>query len=515
MTADLKQINAPNPTLCVSAQFSNHIGRTITALYLLTLVSVSLGTSFALYQNWAVRLADAHARLERSANMANFLVETALTSAATSLDNAQTAFAQALRTGPVSQDMAQKLINISYEKFHTYNRSDVFGLLFFIDAQGQLLAQSGDESESPIDFSDRYYFTQLRDYPSIKRTVGPMVLARTTGHWVFHMSVPVHHPDGSLAGVLVQQILENDIASQLKPYLDSQDFERMMTHVDGNTPSFVFPPPHSAEFDSASFLRGLIQPTAVPGFDPAHDTPPLVSNDMLIGFAKSPIYALETFAAYPLAKVQQAFWFGNRYLMIYAVSAILFVTGVFYYLHALSRQLSNFHNESLHDALTELHNRRALDEVLPTLLRSAMRSQEPISVLFIDIDHFRHFNEHFGHESGDIALQAVANTLVRCIRRPLDFVCRWGGEEFVVVLPQTDGNAAHQMAQNILGAIRAIQLQSDDGEQPRLTVSVGHVSATITQYPALVDLIDQADKAMLKAKSLGRNQSVEYVLGLQ
>jgi diguanylate cyclase (GGDEF)-like protein len=105
----------------------------------------------------------------------------------------------------------------------------------------------------------------------------------------------------------------------------------------------------------------------------------------------------------------------------------------------------------------------------------------------------------------------VAQALASCARRPLDFVCRWGGEEFAVVLPETDRHAAMKIADNILNAVRQIELQCTNGDQPRLTVSIGHVTATISPTDiAQRDLVDEADKAMLQSKSQGRNQRMEY-----
>jgi diguanylate cyclase (GGDEF)-like protein len=133
-------------------------------------------------------------------------------------------------------------------------------------------------------------------------------------------------------------------------------------------------------------------------------------------------------------------------------------------------------------------------------------------VLFIDIDHFRYFNDHYGHESGDIALQAVAQALASSVKRPLDFVCRWGGEEFVVVLPKTNRHAATKVADNILDSVRQIELECTNGDRPRLTVSIGHVTSTLEVTAVEEDLVDEADKAMLQAKGQGRNQRVEYSL---
>ena len=505
MAADLRLVNGHQPLSSITSEFGTKLSRTIAGMYLFTLVAVLLGTWLALYQNWTVRLDDANSRLVRSANMGNFLVESALTSAAKSLDTTQAAFSQAIQTGQMTPQFASQLLNTSYAKFKTFNKTDSFGLLFFVDHNGMLYAQTGEAADNKIDFSDRFYFYKLRDNPGANLTVGPLVLARTTGQWVFHMSVPVHGKDGKFAGVLVQQILEHDIAEKLTQYANTNHFEHMMSHFEGRDPSFVYPPPNTAYAPPKAQQFPLVHTMS--------DTPVSDAryNHLLMGFAKSPNYELTTYATFPLSKLKEEFWTGNKYLVWYALVGIIFSSALFYYLHNLSKQLAAVQMQSLHDALTQLHNRRALDDALPALLRDAMRTQQPISVLFIDIDHFRYFNENYGHESGDIALKAVAQALSSCVRRPLDFVCRWGGEEFAVVLPQTDRYAAMKIADDILNAVRRIQLECTNGDQPRLTVSVGHVTAIISQTAiAQRDLVDEADKAMLQAKSQGRDRSVEY-----
>ena len=506
MTADLKQINKKQHGALTTIQFSSKLSKTIVGLYLFTLASVSVGTWFALYQNWTVRLDDAHSRLVRSASVGNFLVETALTSAAKSLDSTQAAITKAIQANQMNHEQAHFILSSSYTKFQTFNKTDAFGLLFFVDKHGKLYAQSSGKADTNIDFTDRFYFKELRDNPDIHRTIGPLVLARTTGQWVFHMSVPIYGKNGEFSGVLVQQILEKDIANKLMQYADPNHFEYMMTHFDSSAPSFVYPPPGTQFTVPSAFSFTLGHKKEEMSNISAH------SDKLLMSSATSPTYDLETYATYPISKLKNEFVLGNRYLMLYSFIGMLFFTAIFYYLHDLSKQLIAAQMSSLHDALTKLHNRRALDEVLPTLLRESMRSQEPISVLFIDIDHFRYFNENYGHESGDIALQAVAQALSVSLHRPLDFVCRWGGEEFVIVLPQTNRHAAKKIADDILDAVRQIEFQCTNGDQPRLTVSIGHVTSTITTTPVQDDLVDQADKAMLLAKSQGRDQRVEYTL---
>jgi diguanylate cyclase (GGDEF)-like protein len=501
MSADLKHINLPASSELSSRRFSSKLSQAIAALYAFTFVSVVIGTGFALYQNWTVRQEQAQSHLVRSAHMGNFLMETALTSAAKSLDSTQVLFSDVLQMGPMDRALAGQLLKASDAKFKAYNPSDVFGQMFFVDPQGRWYAPSDGAADTGLDVSDRHYFHQLRDHPGLSRTVGPLVLDRTTGQWVFHMSVPVIGKNGELAGVLVQEILEKAMAHKLAQYLDLQHLDALITHFDGIAPSFVYPAPDLAASPSPLFLPA---PTLPHGCDGEAQTSP----QMLMGFAKSGIDHLGTCATWPKSKLRAEFWNGNVYLMLYAWVGIVFSSAMFHYLYGLSQKLTEAQMQSLQDPLTGLHNRRALDEKLPLLLRMSQRAQKPISVLFIDIDHFRFFNENYGHESGDVALQAVARTLQAMARRPLDLACRWGGEEFVLVLPETPCEAAVKVADDVLNAVRRIDLQSTHGDRPRLTVSIGHVTRTVQAHGPQDELVDLADKAMLEAKTQGRDRRV-------
>jgi diguanylate cyclase (GGDEF)-like protein len=515
MAADLKDLHAQPATVPISAQLYSRLSKTIVLLYAVTLLVTAVGVTYALYQNWVVRIEAAKTDLSRSASMGNFLVETALISAANTLDEAQALFAEQLKAGPLTRKLAYQLLRASQTNFQNYNKTNAFGLLYFVDRNGMLFEQSSGALTQAVDLSDRIYFYALRDHPEAQRTVGPLVVSRTTGDWVFHMSVPLYGQDGKFAGVLVQQIVENEIAAKLREYADTRNFEQLVTHYDGFAPSFVYPPPGAARIPNAKFLQAVSHKkpdeTSAKAVVKWDDALAAFFSPVLVGSSISPTYALATYASVPVVNIRRDFWTDNTYLLVFVALSLVSVTAIYKYLLNLSRRLAQAQDASLHDELTALYNRRALDETLPRLLRESMRSQTPVSVLFIDIDHFRYFNENYGHESGDIALTIVAKTLLSCARRPLDFVCRWGGEEFVLVLPQTSRAAARGIAEKILHTVRAVELQSNDGRQPKLTVSVGHVTATLSKDSGQEDLVDEADKAMLVAKSRGRNQSVEYL----
>lgn len=182
------------------------------------------------------------------------------------------------------------------------------------------------------------------------------------------------------------------------------------------------------------------------------------------------------------------------------------VLALFVTMYKSANQLYQALSASTHDTLTGLYNRRYLDEQFHKLWLEAKRDHTPISVLFIDIDHFKRFNDQFGHEKGDEVLVNVSKLIAKCLLRPLDFSCRWGGEEFVVVMPQTPEHGALDVAGRILSAVSDMRTDfCGPGDLP-ITVSIGVASTYVTADNIHDDLVDQADKAMLDAKANGRNQ---------
>jgi diguanylate cyclase (GGDEF)-like protein len=497
-----------------STNINKRLSRIIVASYVVIQLTIVVGTGFAIEKNWQVRSQASQTNLIRNAGIGNLLIETALLSASKSLQADKTRIESASQKGFVSNLALHELLRSSSRDFSKYSTTQDMGLLFFVNPQGLVYARSDVHLSWPIDMSDRFYFTDLRDHPEKPSTVGPLLLARTTGQWVFHMALPIDDANGHFAGVLVQQLLTEDIAADLSKYADTQSFEHMLIHAPNSAVSFVYPPPTDKKAHPlwAAELNHLISPATRQDGDMnwmRTEAQGGNSTQALIGVSTSPLLGLVSYAVLPLQNVWAAFFVDNTFLFFYIVCGFAFITGVFLFLYRVSLKLARAQSSSLHDPLTGLHNRRALDEQLPMLLHEAMREQSCLSVLFIDIDHFRLFNEHYGHESGDIALQAVATALAGVCQRPLDFICRWGGEEFVVVLPHTQEEAALKLANDMLQAVRALKLHVPHHSAPQISVSIGRASATITADTLEEDLVGAADQAMMHAKLSGRNQTVK------
>lgn len=152
------------------------------------------------------------------------------------------------------------------------------------------------------------------------------------------------------------------------------------------------------------------------------------------------------------------------------------------------------------DPLTQLPNRRALDDRLADEVARAARYPAPLSVLMLDVDHFKGFNDTFGHPAGDEVLKKVANILRSCVRET-DLIARYGGEEFVVVLPNTATDEAGVVAERCRGAVAG-------AEWPHrgVTVSVGAATAEAGKVPGAGVLLQAADQALYRAKQSGRNR---------
>ena len=178
------------------------------------------------------------------------------------------------------------------------------------------------------------------------------------------------------------------------------------------------------------------------------------------------------------------------------------------------------------DCLTGVANRRRFDNALEQEWRRCRRTGEPLSLLMIDVDHFKQFNDRYGHPAGDACLRAVAQALSGTSLRPADLVARYGGEEFCVLLPQTPRSGAEHVGRAVLDRVAALAIvHADSPTAPHVTVSVGiacydqaspgwRPSAVESRsaehpdsYPCPVDLVKAADQALYSAKNAGRAQA--------
>jgi len=167
-------------------------------------------------------------------------------------------------------------------------------------------------------------------------------------------------------------------------------------------------------------------------------------------------------------------------------------------------QLSNM------DQLTQIPNRRSLDQQILAEWGRAIREQFPLSLLIVDVDNFKVYNDTYGHLQGDFVLKTVAETIVKTLQRAGDFAARYGGEEFCILLPGADIEGGMKVAELVREAVQSLIIPCDDGSSSKVTISVGVHSLIPKITDTIPELIAKADDALYRAKESGRNCVCKY-----
>lgn len=186
-------------------------------------------------------------------------------------------------------------------------------------------------------------------------------------------------------------------------------------------------------------------------------------------------------------------------------------------LDLVSKQLAEANKHlkwlSLHDPLTKVANRRFFDHVLTQEWNRQRRHGKPLNLLLIDVDDFKAYNDFYGHQHGDDCLSRVASLLQQRVQRSSDFLCRYGGEEFAVILPMLSPEEAYQLAERLRLDVAEARLEHRASSTASyVTVSIGVASVIPSASSTATDLIVSADKKLYKAKSSGKNQVVNSAL---
>ncbi|RQS13085.1 sensor domain-containing diguanylate cyclase [Burkholderia sp. Bp9002] len=385
------------------------------------------------------------------------------------------------------------------------------GGIYAMDAQGNIVVDGASDAPRPDNFGNEPYFTVHRDHPNVGLYISDPYRSRLrNGSPSIALSRRISRPDGSFGGIAVMSIrLEyfQDLFSRLalgergsmsligtnglmlmrKPFdpkiigrniSKASTFKRFMTAREG---SF-------ADTASIDGVRRLYV------FRHLNNLPLII----MVAEAESDIYAAWYDRAIPVGSAMALLALG-----FVGLSLLLDVQ-----LRKRHRAETELQALARTDGLTGLDNRRMLDVTLAREWRRAARSQHALSLLFVDIDHFKRYNDTQGHQAGDDALAAVGRCLAGCLRRPADYAARYGGEEFVVILPDVDSSGAAAIAESIRAGIHDLGIRHDASEFGRLTASIG-VATCFPQWDAGVQAaLKLADDALYRAKENGRNKVV-------
>lgn len=377
-----------------------------------------------------------------------------------------------------------------------------FGAIQVFDANGKLTIDASSLDPQPEDRSDEEYFKIHREHPDIGLFISRPMLHR--GAYSIVMSRRITGPDGSFRGVVVGSIrfsYFHELFDRLQ--LGPSDVITVLRH-DGTV---IMRRP----FDLDVIGRNI---NTVPGIRRALSEPSgwYTGTSALDGERRLYVWRDGT---HPLVVVVGKSW--NDILNLWHQEAlrigatmlalIVFMLAVTLFLaHEIRRRSaaeSKLEELATTDALTGLKNRRKFDATIDTEWRRATRQQEPLALLMIDADHFKAYNDTFGHQAGDQMLIGIAICISDSVRRAGDCAARYGGEEFAVLLPGLSSIDALTVAERI-----RLKVQQWSGQSEINTVSIGVASVTPIATLDWSELVRIADKALYAAKANGRNQSV-------
>ena len=172
----------------------------------------------------------------------------------------------------------------------------------------------------------------------------------------------------------------------------------------------------------------------------------------------------------------------------------------------LKLQNDQLRSMALIDGLTGVANRRKFDEKIIADWRQCLRDKKSLSLILIDVDYFKRYNDKYGHQAGDECLKSIALTLAKCVRRPYDLVARYGGEEFACILPSTGISGAIEIAERMLQCVRELNIEHSESDLGQVvTISLGVATVIPSVDFKLQDLLESADKQLYKSKQTGRS----------
>ncbi len=403
--------------------------------------------------------------------------------------------------------------------------------MFVFGADGRWLLTSLARTPANLNNADREYFAWHRTHPDLGAHVGNPVRSRSSGAWVLPVSRRISRADGSFDGVALATIK----LDFFKAYYDSFDVGNKGTILLAtDSGRFVLRRPFNEKDMAADVSRGplfrlwqqsrqasgsAILTANIDKVERLYAYRHLRNYPLLVAVAVAKDEVLErwrtsTIAAMAgtLCLIALLLWLGARMI------------GQLFERDRLQRQLraaksaleatnASLRLLAMSDGLTGLANRRHFDERLAAEFRRAIRERTPIALVILDIDYFKLFNDRQGHVAGDACLQAVAQALLALQRRPADIAARFGGEEFTVLLPDTDLAGALLVAENIRAAIAALQRAHDASPFHVVTASVGVHACVPVRGQAPGTLLEAADRALYRAKAAGRNRVCSAAAG--
>jgi diguanylate cyclase (GGDEF)-like protein len=393
------------------------------------------------------------------------------------------------------------------ERIQTLRR---FKSLTIYDDKGVLVGSSLPGHRYKVNSQDQAFFQHHGASTSRKWFFGPLIRDPLASDWILTLSRRFNKPDGSFGGVVVASIPHLYFPSFFGRFDVGSQGAIVLFHADGTLLS------RHPYLERAIGRNVLYEPWFRAGMSPGsfEYVSPIDGQQRIGGYQRNHIFPIGVLAS---VSREEALAGWNREFMFRAIGVSLLVTLIACLGWSLSWQLRRREQAEAElsvlaatDGLTGLANRRTFDKALEAEWLRAARHGTSLSLLLIDLDRFKPFNDHYGHPAGDECLQAVARILSAAMKRPGDLVARYGGEEIAVLLPVTDAEGAATVAEEVRSRVQELSIPHDANVPSCvLTISIG----TATLMPSFEHfdadpkiLVALADQALYRAKLGGRNR---------
>jgi diguanylate cyclase len=389
--------------------------------------------------------------------------------------------------------------------------------LFIYGADGRWIVT--DKSATPVgaNNADRDYFIYHRTHTDRRVRIGEVITSRSTGDLIIPVSRRLNNPDGSFAGVLLGTIR---VSYFIDYYGDFKIDDKGALVLALRNGRILVRRPFTPGVTELSLAEGEV----FKRYLPTADSGIVEAKAVIDGTYR--LYAYRALTSYPLVAEaglsrdsiigpwRQALFKTSMYSLMLIAGLVGFGLVLLNQLRqrmVAENELRHAHQTmremALTDSLTGLGNRRRLDTLLGQEISRARREGSAIALIMLDVDHFKRFNDKYGHAAGDDCLRRVASAIATVLKRPADLAVRYGGEEFTVLLPNTTSEGASVLAEEILAAIRELQIEHSDHPLGIVTLSAGIGTCLPTSDDVTADgLIKAADAFLYLAKNSGRNR---------
>lgn len=389
--------------------------------------------------------------------------------------------------------------------------------IFLFDKQGQWVVTSFQDLPRGSGVADREYFKFHQQNVSSLAHIGPAIRSRENGEWIIPVTKRVNDKDGNFQGVLLAGIKMAYFDQFFKSFSIDEQGSMFLALTDG---TLLARRPFVESQIGTSLAQGAIFQRHLPS---ANSGNAMISSVVdgtvrLYGYRQLEAYPLVVSAASSKDAILQD-WYATAFQSSVIVALVILGVGLFgwVFIHQvrdggrieadLRQAQEALELIATHDSLTGLANRRLFERALDIEFGRGSRQASPLSLVMLDIDFFKRYNDTYGHVAGDHCLAEVARALKGCCHRKADLAVRYGGEEFAVLLPDTDIHGALVIAEQIRRSVMDKNITHSGSPTGYVTVSLGCYSFVPSGRDSVEVFIQRADAALYQAKHSGRNRS--------